>query len=117
MKLFLPFILILLVGQSCSTSAELIELEEGQSMLILGKGAGQDALENPFEGESTVAIVNNRSRSSILARVITRDGTTGSNPIRPKRKRSLVILPGSELYLDSPVKSKVKITFKRFEVE
>ncbi|MTB51130.1 hypothetical protein [Lewinella sp. W8] len=112
--LFLSAILLLM---GCSTTAEVLEFEANQSMAITGKGPGQDAVENPFADEASVAVVNNRGRSSILARVKTRDGRLGTTPIPPKKKRSLVILPGTELYLDSPAAGKVKITFKRFEVE
>ena len=61
----------LLIGQIQLHAQADFELKPGQSMLMFGKGPGQDATINPFEGQDCYAVVENLGRVECAVRVQT----------------------------------------------
>ena len=45
------------------------EITPGQSMLMFGKGKGQDATINPFEGEDCLAVIKNMGDTAFSVRI------------------------------------------------
>ena len=75
-------------------------LDESQSMLMTGKGPGQDATINPYDGQDCFALVTNRGRRSFSVR-IQQNGQIMEEILVGKREtKKIVLLKGYELYLD-----------------
>ena len=100
--------------QTCTNRNAIFGLSPSQSMSITGKGPGQDAAFNPYGNEKSIAMVKNLGKSTFHVRiqkagVIVTDTALNSNELR-----EFTLDLGYELYLDSTVKGKAKVTFKRF---
>ncbi len=69
MKNIILLLLVFAALQSCSTRDTVYALDPQQSMLIFGKGPGQDAAINPYEGQDCRAIVKNLGEGQVGVRV------------------------------------------------
>jgi len=69
-KTLLNFLLLIAVMlfTTYETAAQIeFELQPSQSMSITGKGPGQDAAKNPFEGEDCLVLVENIGKVTFAA--------------------------------------------------
>ncbi len=115
MKNTLSFLLLLFILQACSSNAIIIELDNVQSMIMTGKGPGQDATINPYAGEDCIAIVKNVGERTFSIR-IQRDGEVLETMDCVKgEKKEITLLAGNELYLDPNPEgpSKARVDYKR----
>jgi len=105
----LIFIFTLIFVSLIEVSAQTeFELDPSQSMLMTGKGPGQDATINPYEGEDCYAVVENKGDLSLSIR-IQNEGKIIEELIVPKMETKKVKLPkGCELYLDPNSEGKTK---------
>ena len=106
-------ILLLILGLSLFTQYETIaqnefELEPSQSMLMTGKGLGQDGTINPYDGQDCYAIVENFGRREFSVRIQQNGIIIKSIPFVKGDTKKIKLLKGYELYLDSNSKGKVK---------
>lgn len=115
MKIFLPTLLFLLFLASCGSSDSIFELDPNQSMLMTGKGPGQDAAINPYTNEKSIAIVTNLGDTVFSVRIQHNGEILNDSPLLPGVTREYTLEPGYELYLDSEQKSRSKVTFKAFK--
>lgn len=99
-KIYLPILLSLLLTSVPSSAQELFELEPGQSMLMHGKGPGQDATINPFEGQECYAIIENTGEFSFTIRVQFQGEITLTEIIEPGEEMQILFKANHELYLD-----------------
>ncbi len=109
--------LLLLVGlvpflSGCGESDDVFVLESGQSMLITGKGPGQDAAINPFSGQACLANVENLSANSFTVRIEEPSGRR-TVEVGGGRTERVSLGPESQLLLDTTVKSKARIQFEK----
>nr|WP_321234108.1 hypothetical protein [uncultured Psychroserpens sp.] len=111
--LFLILCVICTVTYNISAQA-ILELKPSQSMSITGKGAGQDAAINPYAGSNSLAFIENIGENDFTIRVQNKKGNIiESIVIKPNETKEVRLLIRYELYLDSKLKSKAKVRFKK----
>ena len=102
-------IVVLIVLAFCFQSEvyaqSIFELDGSQSMLMTGKGPGQDATINPFQGEDCYAIIENLGNELFSVRIQQQGEIVKIIAVKPKKKKKIKLLSGQELYLDSETKS------------
>ena len=107
--------LSLLVALSCGSKATVIDLPAARSMLITGKGPGQDAAINPFSGSNSIAEVKNVGAFPFSVRVQDAEGNYEEYQVLPGEKKEVSLLKGYELYLDNYLKTRAKVSFRKSE--
>ncbi|RRQ48301.1 hypothetical protein DZC72_11310 [Maribacter algicola] len=75
-------------------------LEPSQSMIMTGKGTGQDATINPFYGEDCYGIVKNIGDRPFTIRIQQTENVIEEIPIEKGETKKVKLLKGYELYLD-----------------
>ncbi len=105
--LLLLFITIHVNGQ------DVIKLSGSQSMLITGKGPGQDGAINPYAGQNSLAIVENVGINKMSIRVQQQGKILKTISIKPKETKVIKLLKGHELYFDSETDAAAKIEFRK----
>ena len=113
-KLILLFAFTALL-QVYGTSQAVFELDPQQSMLITGKGPGQDGAINPYSGEKSISIVKNLGEMPFSVRIQEKGNIIETREVTPKESESFVLEKSYELYLDCDDKAKAKVNFKRFK--
>jgi translation initiation factor IF-1 len=102
-------IVVLIVLAFCFQSEvyaqSIFELDGSQSMLMTGKGPGQDATINPFQGEDCYAIIENLGNELFSVRIQQQGEIVKIIAVKPQKKKKIKLLSGQELYLDSETKS------------
>lgn len=108
--------LILLTLNDLSAQNE-FELKPSQSMLMTGKGYGQDGTINPYDGQNCYAIIENIGKREFSIRIQKKGKIIASIPIDPGDIKKVKLLKGHELYLDSNPKGTVnaKISYEKME--
>jgi len=103
------FIALLSVSFQAKIYAQTIfEIDERQSMLMTGKGPGQDATINPFQGEDCYAIIENLGKEFFWVRIQEKGKIIENIKVKPKKKMRIKLLSGQELYLDGETKSQAR---------
>lgn len=108
--LFIFFISIL----ACSSSENIFILKPSQSMLMAGKGPGQDGAINPYINENSIAVVKNLGQNSLQARIQEKGEIIEVITLAPSERKDIQLKKGYELYLDSELEAKVRLDFKRW---
>ncbi|MEM0998830.1 MAG: hypothetical protein AAGN35_17360 [Bacteroidota bacterium] len=98
-----------LIHSEASAQTE-FELDPSQSMLMTGKGQGQDGAINPFLGEDCYAIVENTGKQAFSIRVQQNGEIIKTIPIARNEEKKVSLLPGYEMYFDTEKDGKVKAT-------
>lgn len=93
----------------------IFELNQGQSMLMTGKGPGQDATINPFQGEDCFAVIENLGQELISARIQKNGKLIVIIPVSSNKTEKIKLLANQELYLDSETKNpaKAKVSYEK----
>lgn len=93
------------------------ELKPSQSMSITGKGPGQDATKNPYDGQNCFAIVENIGKRAFSIRTQQNGKIIQTIPIKIGEVKKVKLLKGYELYLDTNAKgkAKAKVEFEKIE--
>ncbi len=100
--LFLLFFVV-----SFSSLGQTFELTNGQSMIMIGKGKGQDATINPYANEDySFAIVENVGFIHFSIRIQEKGKIIKEILIKPEETKKVKLAKGSELYLDSTTRNK-----------
>ena len=117
MSVVIIILLITLFTNHESFAQTKFELKPDQSMLMTGKGPGQDGAINPYYGQDCLAIIKNIGKSSFSIRVQQKGKIIKTIPISGKETKKVILLKGHELYFDSNEveKIKVKLDFKEIE--
>ena len=84
------------------------DLDPSQSMLMTGKGPGQDGAINPYYGQDCVAIVKNLGKHPFSIRIQQQGKIIETIPVAKKEVKKVQLLKGYELYLDTSKEGKVK---------
>ena len=75
---------------------------------MTGKGPGQDATINPFQGEDCYAIIENLGNELFSVRIQQQGVIVKIIAVKPMKKKKIKLLSSQELYLDSETKSSTK---------
>ncbi len=113
---------ILLIPFLCLTSLSALSqteftLDPVQSMLMTGKGPGQDGSINPYFGEKCYAVVSNIGERSFSIRV-QKDGVILKEiPIQKSEVKKVLLLSDHELYLDPNPEgiAKARVEYEQIE--
>lgn len=111
-KLFFAFVFSLLF-QACASQNPVFYLESRQTMLMTGKGPGQDGAINPYAGRDCQAIVRNIGSGLFEIRVQKQGKILQTIPIKPGETKTVKLLTDYELYFDTEIKTRVKLDFKK----
>ena len=113
MKKLLTGLSLILLLSSCAGSSSLFELNASQSMSITGKGPGQDAAINPYKEGESIALVQNKGKETFNVRIQKSGKIIQEVAIEAGSAREFMLEKGYELYLDSVMPSKAKVSFKK----
>ena len=93
------------------------ELKPSQSMSITGKGPGQDAMKNPYDGQNCFVIVENIGKRQFSIRTQKDGKIIETITIKKAEIKKVTLLKGYELYLDtnSKGKAKAKVEFEKLD--
>lgn len=91
--------LVFLIHFEAKAQTEFV-LEPPQSMIMTGKGPGQDATINPYFGEDCFAIIKNNGKRMFSIRVQQNGKIIEETSILKGDKKIIKLLKGYELYLD-----------------
>ncbi len=93
------------------------DLDPYQSMLMTGKGPGQDGTINPYDGEDCYAIIENIGKKEFSIRIQKKGKIIESIPIQKGETKKLVLLRGQELYLDPTTDgmAKARVDYEKME--
>jgi hypothetical protein len=111
MKYFIFTVLILISGLPVMAQ-NTFELEPSQSMLMTGKGPGQDAVNNPYTGQDCYAIVDNIGDKAFSVRLQSEGKIIEIILIDPQTSKKIELLNGYELYLDTDYVTKARVQFE-----
>jgi hypothetical protein len=112
--LLLVFGLTLLTQHEINAQVE-FELKSSQSMLMTGKGPGQNATINPYEGQECHAIIENFGKENFSYRIQQKGKVIEILPILKGEIKKVKLLKGYELYLDSNSKAKARVSYEKIE--
>lgn len=117
MKRTLSFLVLIIFFQACSPKAAIIELDNQQSMIMTGKGSGQDATINPYAGEDCVAIVKKVGERTFSIRIQMEGKILETLDCEKGKKIEIPLLAGNELYLDPNPQgpSLAQVNYKRMK--
>ena len=106
--------LIFLMHFEAKAQTEFV-LEPSQSMIMTGKGPGQDATINPYFGEDCFAIIKNIGKRMFSIRVQQDGKIIEEISIQKGDRKKVKLLKGYELYLDPKPKgiAKASVDFKK----
>lgn len=111
MKILITICLCVTLFTQTETKAQTeFELDPSQSMIMTGKGPGQDATINPYYGKDCYAIVKNMGKRAFSIRVQQKDEIIKEIPISEGEIKKVTLLKGYELYLDPNAEGKTKAT-------
>lgn len=115
MKIFNLLIALFIISISPSFAQDEFELKPSQSMLMTGKGPGQDGSINPYAEEDCYAYVTNIGEYQFSVRIQKKGEVIESYNITKGEKKKIVLLKDQELYIDGndKEKAKAKITYKK----
>ena len=96
-----------------------IELPPNQSMLLYGKGPGQDATINPYDDEDCYALIENFGTVPFSVRIQQQKTIIYSITIPSKTTKKIRLHQGHALYLDpaSKLVAKARVQYEAMEVE
>ena len=77
------------------------ELKPSQSMLMPGKGPGQDGASNPYAGQDCFAIVENMGKTEVSIRIQKKGKILQAISVPEGKTKKVKLLKDQELYLDA----------------
>lgn len=115
MKKLLLIFCVTLFTQSEIIAQDEFDLKPSQSMLMTGKGPGQDGTINPFDGQDCYAIIENFGKMEFSIRIQQKGKIIETIPILKGEIKKVKLLKEYELYLDSNSKAKARVSYEKIE--
>jgi hypothetical protein len=110
-KYILLFVMLFALQSYAQKDKTVFDLDPSQSMLMTGKGQGQDGAMNPYKDGNSIAMIKNIGQNEFSIRV-QRDGKViKSRTLKAGKSTKIALSKGSELYFDAESKTKVKLEF------
>jgi hypothetical protein len=107
-------LLVLILFSACSANSSILKLGTAQSMSITGKGPGQDAAINPYGDQKSMSVIKNLGKNAFSVRIQDKGGgLIDVMELQPKEQKFFNLEVGYELYLDSDLPGKARVTFKK----
>lgn len=116
-RLLIGLFLFFLKGEVCAQTS--FELSPNQSMLLYGKGPGQDATINPYNGQDCYAIVENFGEVPFTVRIQQQKTIIDIIALPAKTTKKILLLQGHALNLDPASKAvtKARVWYEAMEGE
>lgn len=108
MRKLLLITILLVCFQSKIYAQTVFEIDGSQRMLMTGKGPGQDATINPFQGEDCYAVIENLGEELFSVRIQEKEKIIEIIKVEPKKVKKIKLLSNQELYLDGETNNKAK---------
>lgn len=108
MRKLLLITILLVCFQSKMNAQTVFEIDGSQRMLMTGKGPGQDATINPFQGEDCYAVIENLGEELFSVRIQEKEKIIEIIKVEPKNVKKIKLLSNQELYLDGETNNKAK---------
>ena len=117
MKSILLVFSVLILLQYDGYGQNEFDLEASQSMLMTGKGPGQDGDINPYFGQDCYALVDNIGTLPFSVRIQQKGKIIETVTVNVNEGEKIKLLKGYELYIDSNEEGQTsaKITYMKME--
>ena len=117
MKYLLLILCLSLTIPALAQAQDEFELKPSQSMLMTGKGPGQDGAINPFAGQDCYAIVENIGKIEVSIRIQKKGKILQTISVTAGATKRVKLLKDQELYLDASDGGMVqaKVNFEKLE--
>lgn len=112
-KYILLFVLLFTLQSYAQKDESVFELKPSQSMIITGKGAGQDAAINPYMDGNSIAVIKNLGKNKFTIRVEYQGKLFQTRELEPNTTTKIALRQGSQLFLDCELAGKAKVDFKK----
>ncbi len=99
MKALITFSILLLGSYGLSAQTDFV-LDPSQSMLMTGKGPGQDGTINPYDGKDCYAVIESTGDVEFYIRIQSKTEIVLTQTITPGTSEKIILKAGQELYLD-----------------
>jgi hypothetical protein len=99
-KTLLSFFILAVFGALNVNAQTTFKLEPSQSMIITGKGPGQDATINPYDGQDCYAIIKNIGERKFTVRIQKKGDLISETHVAEGETKKIKLLASHELYLD-----------------
>jgi hypothetical protein len=86
-------------------------------MIMTGKGPGQDATINPYQGQNCIAVVENLGENSLSVRIQSKGEIRKTVPLDPKTSKEIDLPKNYELYFDTEKEATVRISYKKISAD
>jgi len=115
-SLSLFLLLFISIQQTIDAQTDFV-LDPSQSMLMTGKGAGQDGTINPYKGEDCLAIIENTGNADFSIRIQKKGKIINEIAISKGETKRFKLLKDQELYLDPNPKNiaKARVSYEKIE--
>ena len=117
MKKLLIFSLFTFLFSYTGFSQTVLDLDPSQSMLVTGKGKGQDGAINPFSNGNSIAIVENVGDNVFTLRVQMDGEIVHTMDVQSGNTEAVKLMKGYELYIDNDQRGKASIKFEALTEE
>ncbi len=87
-------------------------IEPSQSMVMTGKGPGQDGAINPYMGQECTAVVENIGKKEFSVRLQEKGRIKKEIAVSPGEVKEIALGANDELYIDTDQKAKTLLNFK-----
>ena len=111
MKSFLT-LLFLVFGFLLAAQDDVFIIDSSQSMIMTGKGPGQDGAINPYMGQKCTAIVENLGKNEFSARVQEKGILKKEIAVNPGEQKQIPLGADDELYIDTNKEAKARLSFE-----
>lgn len=117
MKTLILIISMIFYAQTATTAQTEFIIEPTQSMIMTGKGPGQDATINPYSGEDCYAIVKNIGKRQFSIRIQQNGKIIEEIAVLKGETKKVSLLKGYELYLDPNSKgiARASVDYEKME--
>ena len=110
-KYILLFVMLFALQSYAQKDKTIFELDPSQSMLMTGKGEGQDGAINPYKDGNSIAVIKNLGENEFSIRIQRKGKFIKSQTLAPGKSIKIALPKGNELYFDTKLKAKVKLEF------
>ncbi len=112
MKNYLFLFAVFFVLQSYAQKEKTVfTLKPSQSMLMTGKGAGQDGAINPYTDGNSIALIENVGEHEFSIRLEYQGKIIRTIALTAGKKTKVGLPKGSQLYFDTEAETTVKLEF------
>jgi len=117
MKILIPIIALVCFNLADLKAQTEFTLEPSQSMIMTGKGPGQDATINPFSDQDCIAIVENIGAREFSIRIQFEGEIMEEIIIKAGETKKVKLLKAYQLYLDPNPKgiAKARVSYQEEE--